>query len=95
MTEADPARISIAVAQMMAAPIKAKLDRLSGKLGRMEPVRPIDVKIAIEAGRDALALIEDLILGFDQPGFWPPSRPATNATSEPERVLKQEDEDES
>jgi hypothetical protein len=40
--------------------IRGRIDRVAAKLNRIEPVRPLDVHAAVEAGRDALAVIEQL-----------------------------------
>lgn len=60
-----PASIDQITAILASQNVTAKLDRLDAKLAGMEPVRPIDLVIAIEAGRDALAVIGMLMTQVD------------------------------
>jgi hypothetical protein len=63
-------------------------------LNRLEPIAPIHLAIAVEAGRDAIVIIEGLIgsitaevnRNYAAGYIWPESGTAVNATGEAERV---------
>jgi hypothetical protein len=48
-------------ARVLADSIASKLNRLDAMLNRLEPIAPIHLAIAVEAGRDAIVIIEGLI----------------------------------
>jgi len=81
-------------ARVLADSIASKLNRLDAMMNRMEPIAPIHLAIAVEAGRDAIVIIEGLIGSITAEvnrhyaaGYiWPESGTAVNATGEAERV---------
>jgi hypothetical protein len=81
-------------ARVLADSIASKLNRLDAMLNRLEPIAPIHLAIAVEAGRDAIVIIEGLIgsitaevnRNYAAGYIWPESGTAVNATGEAERV---------